>query len=634
MNNFTLTKKVLGPCMDVKNDGNHLFAIQRPDQYPGGRLCVLDAEGNILGQYENIGTARQIEIKNGIAVVSARANNLWIFDIREPQPKLLSHYKTIEYAVGVALYANLALISCRQYGVEVIDLSDPANPKHIHTIQTGEVQSACVDNGILYGGIWGTMNVLVIDIRDLNEPKVIADIPLQGRGDGVIVKDNILYAVTGQHKRGLINSTDHSDPCFGIGNGVEMFDVSDPSDPKFLARREFGYGHSIGFDMWDVNIADDLLLCNDSVCGVHALDAKTFEPKFHLGFDNETTAATGLTTFAGNLYVSSSDGLYRFDGDFANLYRSDTDMTLTGNSETFEVDSSNLVQRFVCSSPILSVVKADAYLALACANGGIRLLNNSFDEVAHCPTPSMCCEIRYHNGLIYAALAENGLAVYRLSDHSLLATYHFDEPLLQIDLSDSGHYLNCCCGEAYIALLDVSDLSNIRQLARRDRTEGNIYGSNYLSGRLSDGSMAMYWHRDGFFYINPDTGDFEYHNIYYSKKVEFLGYGPENGCDTDGERIFYNLNHNLIILPKQDCLVDDLPIYTVPDPIHGKLTYHNDKIYATERARGLVQAYDITDLDSIKTLKYIHTNASCEKPVLINDRVFIPGWYGGLLELL
>ena len=69
MKNFTLTNKILGPCMDVKTDGTRLFAIQRHDQYPGGRLCVMDKDGNILGEYVGLGEARQIEIKNNIAVI-------------------------------------------------------------------------------------------------------------------------------------------------------------------------------------------------------------------------------------------------------------------------------------------------------------------------------------------------------------------------------------------------------------------------------------------------------------------------------------------------------------------------------------------------------------------------------------
>lgn len=636
MEQITLTHKILGPCMDVKTDGNRLFAIQLPSQYPGGRLCVLDKDGTMLGEYIGLGTARQIEIKNGIAVISARSNSLWIFDITQDTPRLLSHYKTIEYAVGVTLYANLALISCRQYGIEVIDISDPSHPQHIRTIRTGEAQSACVYNDILYGGIWGAMKVLVVDIHDLESPRILADIPLQGRGDGVVVKDNILYAVTGQHKRGLKNNQDHDDPCFGVGNGVEMYDVSNPAQPRFLARQEFGYGHSLGFDMWDANIAGDLLLCNDSVCGVHILHAKTFKPVLHLRFKEDTIAATGLVTLHGCLYVSSTDGLYCYDGyHFDDLFHADTEKHFLGNGESFICESSRLIQRFAGNFPVLSVCQTSDGYALACANDGIRLLDQDFRERIHYDTHGMCCEVRVYQELVFAAMAEQGLIVYRRTEDTLtpIAQYLFEEPLLQIDLSESGRYINCCCGGCFIALLDVSNISNIQQISRRDYAIGPIYGSNYLAGRLTDGSMGLFWHHDGLFLTNPDQGEFSYRQYEYSRHISFMMYGPENGCDTDGKRIFYNLKRQLVVLPLQNCNADDLPHYAADQPIEGKLTYHDNMIYAIERAKGLVQIYDIHDLNCIKTKAYFHTNASCEKAVIIKDRVFVPGWYGGLLEL-
>lgn len=637
MTEFTLSRKIFGACMDIKTDGTRLFAIQRNDQYPGGRLCVLNKDGGLLGEYLGLGTARQIEIKNHIAVVSARSNNLFIFDITSNTPKLLSHFKTIEYAVGVALYGNLAFISCRQYGIEVIDIHDPSHPRHITTIPTGEVQSACVCNGILYGGIWGAMKVLVIDIRDLNNPRRLSEISLHGRGDGVIVKDNLLYAVTGQHKRGIQNDQNHDDPLFGQGNGVEIFDISDPANPKFLIRHEFCYGYHMGMDMWDANIAGHLLLCNDSVCGVYAYHATTFNPAFHLTFEDNNTAATGLTTFQSNLYVCTNNGLYLFDQYiFDDLYHDDTDQYLTGTVETFVCDSDRLVQRFSGSFPVLSVCEtADGY-ALACGNDGIRLLDKDFHEIHHQEIRGMCCEVRAKDKYIYAAMAEDGLQIYEREDGLLrpIAQHRFEEPLLQIDLSVSGKYLNCFCGELFIALLDISDLNHIRQLARRDREIGNIYGSNSLSGRLNNGSMCMFWHHDGLFLTNPEQGNFSYRQYHYDRHVSFMGYGPENGCDTDGERIFFNLKHNLVILPLEPCNADDLPLYPADHGIEGKLIYHNNKIYATERAKGLVQEYDIQDLNHIKTNQYIHTNASCEKPIVIRNRVLIPGWYGGLLELI
>ena len=180
MNRFSLTERSdIGPCMDIKACNGFLYAIQRSDQFSGGRLCVLRPDLTLVAEYIGIGNARQIEILGSIAVITAREDGLWLFDISLPKPRLLCHYRTVEFATGIALYGNLALVSCRQYGVQILDISDPVNPLHISLVRIGEIQSAAVSNGILYGGAWGEMKVVVVDIHDPAAPKVLSEIPLQ-----------------------------------------------------------------------------------------------------------------------------------------------------------------------------------------------------------------------------------------------------------------------------------------------------------------------------------------------------------------------------------------------------------------------------------------------------------------------
>ena len=209
----------IGACMDVKAHNGKLYAIQKACDSHRGRLTVVDSHLEVISYYEGIGNARQIEIINNVAYITAREDGLWIFDISGNVPKLLCQYRTVEFATGVALCGNLAFISCRQYGVEIIDIADPKKPKHIGIIRVGEVQSATVDNGILYCGVWGEMKVVVVDISTPAEPRVLSEIPLQGRGDGVCVLNGILYAATGQHARGIINVVDENDPAFSLGTG-------------------------------------------------------------------------------------------------------------------------------------------------------------------------------------------------------------------------------------------------------------------------------------------------------------------------------------------------------------------------------------------------------------------------------
>ena len=238
----------IGACMDVKAHNGRVYAIQRSSQFLGGRLCVLSDDLALIGEFRGIGNARQIEIIGDVAVITARENGLWLFDISLTEPRLLCHYQTVEYATGVALYGNLALVSCRQYGIQILDISDPTAPVHISIVRIGEIQSATVSDGILYGGAWGEMKVVAVDIHDPAKPKVLSEVQLQGRGDGVCVRDGILYAATGQHARGIKNTVDHDDPMFGMGNGVESFDMRDPTNPIPLSAAHFEKGYFVSIE--------------------------------------------------------------------------------------------------------------------------------------------------------------------------------------------------------------------------------------------------------------------------------------------------------------------------------------------------------------------------------------------------
>ena len=233
-------RAAIGPCMDVKAHNNLLYAIQSGRQFPCGRLCVLRPDFSVVSEYVGIGNARQIEMVGNIAVITARESGIWLFDISEKTPTLLSRFQTVEFATGVALRGNLACISCRNYGVQIIDISNPKAPKHISLIRMGEVQSATIDGDLLYCGVWGEQKVTIVDIKEPSNPLILAEIPLQGRGDGVCVKGNLLYAATGQHGRGMIDINNPNDPAFGNGNGVECFDISNPTQPKKVNGVLFG----------------------------------------------------------------------------------------------------------------------------------------------------------------------------------------------------------------------------------------------------------------------------------------------------------------------------------------------------------------------------------------------------------
>lgn len=643
-----LQRMHLGPCMDVKESMGRLYVIQNTLQYPGGRLCVLSPEGELQGEYKGIGNARQIEITRGIAVISARENGLWLLDIRKTVPRLLAWYQTVEFATGVTLYADFALISCRQYGVEAIDISCPSKPKHVGLIRIGEVQSACIYNGFLYGGVWGEMNVAVVDIRDICQPRLITRIPLNGRGDGVIVKDNILYAVTGQHGRGIKNVSDENDPQYGMGNGLEVFDVSDPAHPISLYSQFFGQGYSISYDMWKPILSGNILICGNSLLGVFAYDKTSRQPLFHLSLpptDTLPDAVTGLTICDGALYISSGrSDLFRFscrDFSFENCWRFDTDLPIKVQPQSFfctQNDHAVLEQAYVPeNAPVLDLCEAGPYIAAACGASGIHLLDAlHLSRKRILPTDGCCCDVKFSGGFLFAALSEKGLAIYNLKEDTpqLVSLTHFEKAVLQLTLSADGAYVLCGLGSTEVVLLDVHTRETPQVIARRSAAQGPLYGGNFAANHLLDGTMIMFWHRDGLVYTNPCGGKTALKNIFYPKHNGFMGLGPENGCDTDGENIFYNLNGGYILLPMEECVfADDLPLYHTENDIIGKITVCGSLLVSAERAKGIVTVTDISAVKSPRAICSLAASASPGKPVYFQDKIWLPGGYSGLLQL-
>ncbi|MBC8876878.1 MAG: hypothetical protein H8E44_46210, partial [Planctomycetes bacterium] len=261
-------------------EGDTLFVIGR------GKLHAADisdpASPEVVGSLDGLGNTRQIEVHRGVAYVTAREDGLFIIDVRRPEsPVLLCHYDTIELATGIALSGDVAFVACRTAGVELVDISEPKRPVHLSTVRTGEAQSVVARNGILYAGVWGSRELVVCDVTNPHEPAVIASAPLDGNGDGVTLRGNYCFVATGHHARGWRRSEGEASPQYGMGHGLEIFDISDPAKPVFVSRIKTRRFYRIGMDMWDVMVAGDYAFVGDTHNGVFVVEISDLKkPRF------------------------------------------------------------------------------------------------------------------------------------------------------------------------------------------------------------------------------------------------------------------------------------------------------------------------------------------------------------------
>lgn len=633
----------IGACMDVKAHNGRIYAIQGACEKHKGRLSVLNEKLELLSCYEGIGNTRQIETVGNVAVISAREDGLWLFDVSEIEPRLLCHYRTIEFATGVALYGNLAFISCRHFGVEILDISDPAVPRHIGIVRIGEAQSATVSDDILYCGVWGKKKVVVVDIHDVTNPTVLTEIPLQGRGDGVHVKDGILYAATGQHARGIVNSTDPNDPAFGRGNGLEAFDVRDPKNPVRLGGILFAKAHCLTVDMWEPCLYGDTLVVNNSILGVFGLDPKTLETKFRLlpPADIDPNAITGATVLNGDLFVASCADLFVERGlglGETPLNRTDLSIPTKLPDLICQGENASLKRAYEGDFPVIAMEEGEHFWILACSHGGVHLLDKkTLKPLAILPTAGEALDVKRHGNRLFVAEGMAGVEIFDLDGVSAkrLGGCSETQSINQLNLSQSGHYLWCGLGCRDMIMYDVSDPSAPKTIRTYYTPRGIFYGNNFASRPLSDGTMIAFGHVDGLITTNPDAGDFEFHQTKYAKTIGGSRY-TEEGVESDGEKILYTcFDGYVFVSPSHESgkLLNDMPLSYVAKGFTGLLSLHENLLIASHRPAGRIWAVDVTNHKQPRLLAKLESNASPYNAKFDGDRILIPGGQLGLLAM-
>jgi len=154
-------------------------------------------------------------------------------------------------------YQHFLLISDREEGVHVIDNRDSKNPKSLGFIEiAGNIDIAFAGNYI-YADTY--LNILVIDIADIEDPKVVGSInDVKDQGwvvdDGLLIVDfvetNVTETFDCTDNRGEVYFFDSADNVFYLNSSVrESVDFSTPvfanQDQAFDGAAEPGQGGSL-----------------------------------------------------------------------------------------------------------------------------------------------------------------------------------------------------------------------------------------------------------------------------------------------------------------------------------------------------------------------------------------------------
>ena len=204
-----------------------------------------------LHRYDASGEAYGLDIVHSeggrrIAFIADGRGGLKIVEFKNAFDATLTHYVPIDgIAAGVRVENEHAYIAAAEAGVFIMDVRDVNRPKMIARIPTSEpAMDVQVENGYAYVSAG---DLIVINVRDINRVRVVA----RQRMAGVAYR----AAIDGAHTY-----------VAALDGGLQIYDIQKPAAPRSVASYET-QGNAT-----NVTVAENRAYVLDSRTGVQVLD--------------------------------------------------------------------------------------------------------------------------------------------------------------------------------------------------------------------------------------------------------------------------------------------------------------------------------------------------------------------------
>lgn len=118
---------------------------------------------------------------------------------------------------------------------------------------------------------WATRDVEIYDITDVNTPQLLSDVEIDGRCGEATIENGLLYVASGFNAKD--NSAEVGEFGYGTGNGLTIYDVSNPLKPILLSVVKCdGSLFASGYDDWSVRVKNGYAYFTSAYDGVYIYD--------------------------------------------------------------------------------------------------------------------------------------------------------------------------------------------------------------------------------------------------------------------------------------------------------------------------------------------------------------------------
>lgn len=626
---------------------------------------ILDDGYEKVEEYSGMGETRDMafsEDKNGI-VITARLNGMYLFDISDPESlTLASHYATLEHSTGVYVSGNCAFVCSRYFGIEIVDISDIYNPVYVNQVgASSEYQDCFVSDGYLYVGVYGQKRIDIYNIKDLSNPSLCSQISLDGNGQGVFVSDGVLYAATGRDSADAVNSSsDLSDYGKGTGNGLEIYDVSDPANPvhistvKTLGRLSYG-----GSDVWDVVVSDGYAYLCSRYNGLYVFDVSnpaspicvdiyqieaSADSQIYESMDSETYAFSYNTESIsrgciyhvwlqeGYLYaVASNMGIYKIEADYIIEIDSSDTFGYSVSKESVLLPSvvDCKVELYESETSIYAVAAYEDYYYLACGDGGISVLDGNLAVISHYSTSYAVLDIKAAGGYLFTAESEGGIGIWAVSGSTIerISTYcpSANKCYSSVVATEDGNYLLAQIANGEYALVNVTNKYNPVSAGASNTGVGTMYYRNLCSG-VAGNYLCAYGNKlQCWYYYDGSSLNYlrDISNSFYSEYSGMCAVGDKAVYIRSGGYYYYD--------PATDETSSKITIDDVT--LKGKCFSNGTILVVVDEYSGDAFIVNVADIDSPYCIAQFSIDGNSDVGVFDGNYLLIPCRNYGLLKI-
>jgi len=191
----------------------------------------------------------------------------------------------------------------------------------------------------------------------------------------------------------------------------------------------------------------------------------------------------------------------------------------------------------------------------------------------------------------------------------------------------AGKYALLHVGPSTLHIVDVGNPSEPKRVLD-DSQLGLFYYNPIARGLLADRYACCHWHVTGLYWydLSSEVPQASWHS-------EGSRIGSQNGVAFLGDRALVTSRGGYVLVSKGESrALDELEVNRIPDlALSGKPTISGDRLYVSDRYRGIVTALNITDPQQPQLIDQLELEEHPGVVAVHNGIPIIPGGYQGLL---